>query len=191
MNTGLQDIWNLVWKLDLTVRGHGSEVLLDSYTAERRPVIKQVIAMTDLLTKAMGTPSKLAQALRDTIIPLFSHLTPLQHRFVQALSELGIGYGGSPIIEGAGERYFDDSIRGGKGIGGRFLFLLGDSTDSATREGAEKLCQSFRDIVEVRTARLPGMTLVRPDGYVAYNNQSRNATLALEAVRSLLQRQTN
>jgi hypothetical protein len=191
MNTGLQDVWNLVWKLDLALRGHGSEMLLDSYTAERRPVIKQVIAMTDLLTKAMGTPSKLAQVLRDTIIPLFSHLTPLQHRFVQTLSQLGIGYGGSPIIEGAGERYFDDSIRGGKGIGGRFLLLLSDGTDSATREGAEKLCQSFRDIVEVRMARLPDMTLVRPDGYVAYSHQTRNAVAALEAVRSILQRQTS
>jgi hypothetical protein len=36
---------------------------------------------------------------------------------VQRLSELGIAYSGSPIIEGPGERYFDDSLRGGKGIG--------------------------------------------------------------------------
>jgi hypothetical protein len=36
------------------------------------------------------------------------------------LSGLGVAYGGSPIIEGAGERYFDDSLRGG-GIKSRFL----------------------------------------------------------------------
>ena len=35
MNTGLQDVWNLAWKLDLVVRGLGNEQLLDSYGAER------------------------------------------------------------------------------------------------------------------------------------------------------------
>ncbi|MGA8491177.1 MAG: FAD-dependent monooxygenase [Terriglobales bacterium] len=68
MNTGLHDVWNLVWKLNLVLRGHGNEQLLDSYSAERLPVIKNVIETTHLLTKAMGTPNKLAEALRDTII---------------------------------------------------------------------------------------------------------------------------
>jgi 2-polyprenyl-6-methoxyphenol hydroxylase-like FAD-dependent oxidoreductase len=116
MNTGLQDVWNLVWKLDLAVRGHGREELLDSYTVERRPVIKHVINITDFMTKAMGTPSKLAQALRNTVIPVVSRLAPFQHAFVQTLSELGITYSGSPIVEGAGKRHFDNSVRGGKGI---------------------------------------------------------------------------
>ena len=43
MNTGLHDVWNLVWKLDLFLRRRGNERLLDSYSAERLPVIKQVI----------------------------------------------------------------------------------------------------------------------------------------------------
>ena len=43
MNTGLHDVWNLAWKLDLVLHGHGNEALLDSYSAERLPVIKQVI----------------------------------------------------------------------------------------------------------------------------------------------------
>ena len=41
MNTGLHDVWNLAWKLDLFLHGHGNEQLLDSYSAERIPVIKQ------------------------------------------------------------------------------------------------------------------------------------------------------
>ena len=61
----------------------------------------------------MGTPNKLAQALRDAVIPMVSRLAPFQHAFVQRLSELGIAYRGSPIVEGAGKRYFDDSLRGG------------------------------------------------------------------------------
>src|SRR5262249_31838605 len=99
MNTGLHDVWNLVWTLDLFLRGHGNEQLLDSYGAERLPVIRQVIETTDVLTKVMGTPNRLAQALRDAAIPMVSRLAPFQHAFVQRLSELGIAYPGSPIVE--------------------------------------------------------------------------------------------
>lgn len=90
LNTGLHDIWNLVWKLDLVLRGHGNEKLLKSYSAERRPVIKQVIETTDFLIKAMGTPNKFAQALRDMVIPMVSRLATFQYAFVQRLSITGV-----------------------------------------------------------------------------------------------------
>jgi 2-polyprenyl-6-methoxyphenol hydroxylase-like FAD-dependent oxidoreductase len=189
MNTGLQDVWNLAWKLDLAVQGHGNEELLDSYTAERRPVIKNVIETTHFLTKAMGTPNKLAQVLRNTFIPMVSRLAPFQHAFVQRLSELGIAYGGSPIIEGAGKRYFDDSVRGGKGIGSRFLLLLSRDADGPAKQAAKQVADSFADVVELRLAARDGTTLLRPDGYVAYA-AGNDDTTALGSVRSLLERQT-
>jgi len=188
MNTGLHDVWNLVWKLDLVLRGHGGEELLESYSAERRPVIKRVIETTDFLTKAMGTPSKLAQILRDTMIPMVSRLAPFQHAFVQRLSELGVAYRGSPIVEGAGERYLDDSLRGGKGIGSRFILLFDKGADSSATQAAEQLAKSSRDIVELRLHPRRDVILVRPDGYVAYSGHDGIA--ALKAVRSVLQRQT-
>lgn len=191
MNTGLHDVWNLVWKLGLVLHGHGNERLLESYSAERRPVIKQVIETTDFLTKVMGTPSKFAQTLRDTVIPMVSRLAPFQHAFVQRLSELGIAYRGSPIIEGAGNQYFDDSIRGGKGILSRFLLVFDSDADSSARKVAEQLCGSFSDIVELRLVPRPDITLVRPDGYIAYSAHSRDGIAALASVRSLLERQTN
>ncbi len=191
MNTGLHDVWNLVWKLDLCLHGHGNERLLDSYGAERLPVIKNVIETTDLLTKIMGTPNRFAQALRDTVIPMVSHLAPFQHAFVQRLSELGIAYRGSPIIEGPGKRYFDDSMRGGKGIGSRFLLVAGENRESAIRKAAQELCLSFSGIVEMRPSHQPGITLVRPDGYIAYSARNGNSIAALESVRSLLERQTS
>jgi hypothetical protein len=132
MNTGLHDIWNLVWKLDLFLHGHGNEQLLDSYGAERLPVIKSVIETTDFLTKVMGTPNKFAQVLRDAVIPMVSRSAPFQHAFVQRLSELGITYNGSPIVEGPGERYLDNSMGGGSGIGSRFLLLVDDDRGSVT-----------------------------------------------------------
>jgi 2-polyprenyl-6-methoxyphenol hydroxylase-like FAD-dependent oxidoreductase len=191
MNTGLHDVWNLVWKLDLFLHGHGNERLLDSYGAERIPVIKNVLHTTDLLTRAMGTPNKLAQALRDAVIPMVSRLAPFQHAFVQRLSELGITYHGSPIVEGDGKRYFDDSLRGGTGILSRFLLVVDDMADLSTKEAAERLCTSLADIVELRWQPRRDITLVRPDGYIASSAHSRHGIAELSSIRTLLERQTN
>ena len=191
MNTGLHDIWNLAWKLDLFLKGRGNELLLDSYGSERLPIIQDVIETTDHLTKVMGTPSKFAQALRDAVIPMVSRLAPFQHAFVKRLSELGIAYGGSPIVEGPGERYLDDSMRGGKGICSRFLMVVGEETTPRVKEAAKELCNSFSEIVELRLAPQRGVRLVRPDGYTAYFSQSQDSAAAVEAIRSLLEHQTN
>jgi 2-polyprenyl-6-methoxyphenol hydroxylase-like FAD-dependent oxidoreductase len=191
MNTGLHDVWNLVWKLDLVLHGHGNERLLESYSAERRPVIRQVIETTHFLTKTLGTSSKLAQLLRDAVIPMVSRLAPFQHAFVQRLSELGVAYGGSPIIEGAGKRYLDDSLRGGDGIRSRFLLVLNDKSDASIKAAAQQLAGSLGDIVELRSGSAHDLTLVRPDGYIAYAANDHDGIAALRAMRSLLELQTN
>ena len=46
MNTGIQDAWNLVWKLALAVHGDAAPDLLDSYSRERWPVGEEVVART-------------------------------------------------------------------------------------------------------------------------------------------------
>ena len=148
------------------------------------------IIPTDFLTKVMGTPNKFAQALRDTVIPMVSRLAPFQHAFVQRLSELGIAYRGSPIVEGPGKRFFDDSLRGGMGISSRFLLVLGNEEESLTIEAAKQLAASFTDVVELRLGSGHGVTLVRPDGYIAYSADNRDGVAALGSVRSLLERQT-
>ena len=190
MNTGLQDVWNLVWKLDLVLRGRGTEQLLDSYSDERLPVIKHVIETTDLLTKVLGTPNRFAQALRDVVIPMVSRLTPFQHAFVQRLSELDIAYRGSPIVEGSGARYLDESMRGGQGIRSRFILFVGHDTDAALGEAAAQLAQSWPDVLELRLARGRSVTLVRPDGYVACAVEGPDGAEALATLRSVLERQT-
>jgi 2-polyprenyl-6-methoxyphenol hydroxylase-like FAD-dependent oxidoreductase len=191
MNTGLHDVWNLAWKLDLFLHGRGNERLLDSYGAERLPVIQDVIQTTDLLTRVMGTPNRFAQALRGVLLPMVSRLAPFQHAFVQKLSELGIAYRGSPIIEGPGKRYFDDSIRGGKGINSRFLLLVEDDKEPACREAVRQVCGSLDDILEWRSSQNPGLMLVRPDGYIAYSSHTSDTMTASQSVCSLLKEQTN
>ncbi len=190
MNTGLHDAWNLVWKLDMAVRVHANEQLLDSYSSERIPVIKGVIETTHLLTKAMATPNKFAQAIRDTVIPMVSRLAPFQQAFVERMSELGIAYKGSPIVEGPGKRFFDESIRGGKGVTNRFLLFVNDGSEQLTQESLRRLADEFCDVAELRLSRHPGLSLVRPDGYIAYESHSSDVRSVSKTVRSLLLRQT-
>lgn len=191
MNTGLHDVWNLVWKLDFAIRGHAAGALLDSYSTERRPVIRNVIDMTHFMTKAMGTPSRLAQAVRDVAIPLVSRVAPFQHAMVQRLSQLGVAYSGSPIVEGAGKRYFDESLRGGNGIGGRFLLVLGQEATPSTLDAAQRLCAEMTSIVELRSTPNNGIKLVRPDGYLAYDAHSRSQNGTIASIRSLVESWTS
>jgi 2-polyprenyl-6-methoxyphenol hydroxylase-like FAD-dependent oxidoreductase len=181
MNTGLQDVWNLVWKLDLVLEGHGTDSLLDTYTEERVPVIRNVIETTDRLTKVMGTPNRFAQALRDVVIPMVSRLPAFQHAFVKRLSELGIAYASSNIVEGTAIRYLDESMRGGAGIRSRFLLITNDQTRQMN-----ELCRTFSNVIEIKRARHPGVTLVRPDGYVAYTSPRAGDAHSLNVLKTLL-----
>src|SRR5262249_56454120 len=47
MNTGLQDAYNLAWKLALVVQGRADAALLDTYEQERIPVAKRLLETTD------------------------------------------------------------------------------------------------------------------------------------------------
>jgi len=190
MNTGLQDVWNLAWKLDLALRVWGNEQLLESYTLERRPVIKNVIETTHRLTRALGSSSNLAQAVRSMVIPVISRLSTFQRRFIQNLSGLGISYVGSPIVEGSGNRFWDDSLRRGTGIESRFLLLVPVTIDASTKAAVNQLHESYSPILEVRAGQNGRITLVRPDGYVACEATHLNGVSPVHQLRSVLERQT-
>lgn len=186
MNTGLQDVWNLAWKLSFTVRGRGREKLLESYSAERYPVIKKVIDTTHRITQAMGTTGNVAQAIRHVAIPLMSRLNVLQNGFVENLSELGIVLAGSTIVEGAGKRFWDDSLRGGTGLNNRFLLFVPDHASAFEKAIAKQFCDALSDVVDLRYTQTPVRALVRPDGYVAYDSVKADMREALESMGRLL-----
>jgi hypothetical protein len=106
------------------------------------------------------------------------------------LSGLGIDYARSPIVDGGGQRFFEDTVRGGKGIGSRFLLLGGSRENVAGTEAARGLANSLSDIVELRVMDRDGTTLVRPDGYVAYSAHHAMGAAELNSVRALLAHQT-
>ncbi|WP_230970431.1 FAD-dependent monooxygenase [Nitrogeniibacter aestuarii] len=191
MNTGLQDAWNLVWKLDLTLKGHGTRALIDSYDEERTPVIRHVVGITDVLTRAMASTNPVVRGLRDRMIPLAAGRPGVQHAVVQQLSELGIDYHGSPIVTGDAPRYLDDSLRGGQGIVSRYLLLMGKDLSASLQLAARHMALAFKDVLEVRFGSQHGIALVRPDGYLAYQGHRGEGMSALEKIFSLLERQAH
>ncbi len=67
MNTGIQDSYNLAWKMALVLHGKASPQLLDTYESERRPVGADVIARTRAASEKLGRSDSAQQArLADT-----------------------------------------------------------------------------------------------------------------------------
>jgi 2-polyprenyl-6-methoxyphenol hydroxylase-like FAD-dependent oxidoreductase len=103
MNTGIQDAWNLGWKLALVSREVAGEALLDTYDAERRPVGRFVVRFTDRAFTVATSTNPLLRALRTKLVP---RVLPLALRFDRAvaygfrtISQLSIGYRHSPAVQ--------------------------------------------------------------------------------------------
>lgn len=86
MNTGIQDAWNLAWKLALAVDGRAHPGLLESYDTERRPVGEEVVGRT-VQHAAAGVQA-------DPDDPETVMLREAQ---------LLVAYRGSPIVDAPGE----------------------------------------------------------------------------------------
>ena len=102
MNTGIQDAFNLAWKLALTAQGAAPDALLDSYQAERHPIAEGVLRDTDLAMHAVTLHNRGAEAVRDWLLSEFSGLDAVKRRLRADIAELSVGYRHSPVVEDAG-----------------------------------------------------------------------------------------
>jgi 2-polyprenyl-6-methoxyphenol hydroxylase-like FAD-dependent oxidoreductase len=97
MNTGIQDAYNLGWKLALVSQGKSPASLLDSYESERRAIASDVLAATKAATERMLSFSRLPEAERNRVyrhayVPEADRLKTLLH-----MAELDLDYRKSPI----------------------------------------------------------------------------------------------
>lgn len=103
MNSGLQDAFNLAWKLALVCQGRASPVLLDSYEAERRPVAEMITASGYAFEQAQSITDPAARRARDEELrAVFANPSTRHHESV-AEAELDIDYSDSPIVVGDAE----------------------------------------------------------------------------------------
>lgn len=100
MNSGLQDAFNLGWKLALVCKGLCSDTLLDSYEAERRPVAQKFTASGDDADHAQILKSPDDRRARDAFIRGVFANPATRHQEAVAEAELDIDYRASPIVMG-------------------------------------------------------------------------------------------
>jgi 2-polyprenyl-6-methoxyphenol hydroxylase-like FAD-dependent oxidoreductase len=100
MNSGIQDSFNLAWKLAHVVRGEAEEALLDSYEIERRPVAAQITASGDAAEELLAIAAGPEREDRDRALREAFADPAQNHHEIVAEVELDVDYGGSPIVTG-------------------------------------------------------------------------------------------
>ena len=103
MNTGLQDAYNLAWKLALVVSGKAGAAVLDSYEDERIPVARKLLSTTDRAFSIVVSDSRLVRLLRTRLLPkilaLAVRLDWVRQLAFRTISQIGIQYRGSPLSQ--------------------------------------------------------------------------------------------
>lgn len=188
MNTGLQDAYNLAWKLALVLRGEADARLLETYHEERYPNARKLVNTTDrIFSGFIASERGWTGWVRDWVVPIVAPLImrtkQMRKRGFALLSQTSLTYRTRSLnvdqIGGklrAGDRFPWFQVNGQDVFyqlsAARFtLFALGDWTDHIAT--LDPLRSSLIDVVYVAdraaywAARLKeGLYLVRPDGYI-------------------------
>ncbi|MET7659278.1 rifampin monooxygenase [Streptomyces sp. NPDC005463] len=165
LNLGVQDAFNLGWKLAAAVNGWAPEGLLDSYHTERHPVGARVLDNTRAQITLLGTDPG-ATALRE----LFSKLMDFEevNRYVtEIITAVGVRYDFGEGHELLGRRMRDVELKQGRLYelmhDGRGLLL--DPTGSLSVAG---WANRVDHVVDVSDQLDVPAVLLRPDGHVTW-----------------------
>jgi 2-polyprenyl-6-methoxyphenol hydroxylase-like FAD-dependent oxidoreductase len=111
MNCGLQDAFNLAWKLALVHQGAAHETLLDSYEIERRPAAELVMKSGDEMENSLTMADPAERKTRDDAIRIALADPEILHHDRVAETELNIDYAHSPIVFGDANTSFAAGYR--------------------------------------------------------------------------------
>lgn len=139
MNTGLQDAYNLAWKLALVVAGRAGPALLDSYEAERIPVARRLLETTDRAFSLVVSDNLLAGLVRTKVLAKVAALAMTSPRVQEfmfgTIAQIGIHY-----RESALSKTLAGLPDGAPQAGDRFPWLrLAFGQDGATEDLFQKL----------------------------------------------------
>jgi 2-polyprenyl-6-methoxyphenol hydroxylase-like FAD-dependent oxidoreductase len=165
LNLGVQDAFNLGWKLAAEVRGWAPETLLDTYEAERHPVAADVLDNTRAQMQLMSTEPG-PQAVRRLLTELMD-IDEVNRRLIEKITAIDIRYdfGAGPDL--LGRRLGDVEVAQGNlyNLLHRGRGLLLDRTERLTVGGWSNRVDQMAD----PTAALDvPCVLLRPDGHVAW-----------------------
>ncbi|MEW2382778.1 rifampin monooxygenase [Micromonospora sp. NPDC047707] len=165
LNLGLQDSFNLGWKLAAEVNGWAPEGLLDSYHTERRPVAADVLDNTRAQMHLMSTEPG-PQAVRRLVSELMDFEEVHRH-LIEKIIAIGVRYDFGAGHDLLGRRLRDVRLQRGHLYAlmhtGRGLLL-----DQTGRLSVDGWADRVDHVVDVSADLDVPAVLLRPDGHVAW-----------------------
>ncbi|WP_373427207.1 rifampin monooxygenase [Arthrobacter sp. B3I4] len=171
LNLGIQDAFNLGWKLAAEVRGWAPAGLLDSYYAERHPVADDVLTLTRAQSELISAEPG-PQAVRRLLTELME-FDDVRRFLAEKITAIGVRYDFGEGPDLLGKRLRDIALsrsrlyehtREGRG-------LLLDQTGGLSVAGWTDRIDRVADVSSELDA--PAV-LLRPDGHVAWIGQDQN-----------------
>lgn len=184
MSLGLGDAANLGWKLAAVARGVMPESLLDSYTAERRPVAEAVMANT-LAQAAIMRPDPQARAMRDVMATLMQFddvaqfiggmMSGLSTRYELGsdMDDVGRLIGDRPLRHAGAEVSLYDLMQDGVGI----------ALDASIGGEVSRLVAAATPTIRCVTVDTGPSMLIRPDACIAWAGDANSTDGLQDALR--------
>ncbi|MFB9682172.1 rifampin monooxygenase [Streptosporangium vulgare] len=174
LNLGIQDAFNLGWKLAAEVNGWAPEGLLDSYHTERHPVAADVLDNTRAQMELMSTEPG-PQAVRRLLAELM-RFEDVNRHLIEKIVAIGIRYDFGEGHALLGRRMRDVTLKRGRLYeltrGGRGLLL-----DQTGRLSVTGWADRVDHVVDVGEELDVPAVLLRPDGHVAWVGEDQRELL--------------
>jgi rifampicin monooxygenase len=175
LNLGIQDAFNLGWKLAAEVNGWAPEGLLDSYHTERHPVAADVLDITRAQSMLMSVEPG-PRAVRRLVSELMD-FEEVNRYLVERIGAIGVRYDFGEGHELLGRRLRDVELKRGRLYelmrGGRGLLL-----DQTGRLSVTGWAERVDHVVDVSEELDVPAALLRPDGHVAWVGEDQQELLS-------------
>jgi 2-polyprenyl-6-methoxyphenol hydroxylase-like FAD-dependent oxidoreductase len=192
MNTGIQDAYNLAWKLALVLQGKVPSSLLDSYNEERLENAKNLLETTDRMFEIVASSNPVFSFLRLNVVPPIAGRLMRMHSVTSfifpILSQIGINYRHGALSDHSDDGDFD--VRAGDRMPWfqlrgasiydrlrapcfHWLRFTDELPDEESRAPADiphdvHLLPLRPEVIEAFGTRTPFAVLLRPDNYIAF-----------------------
>jgi 2-polyprenyl-6-methoxyphenol hydroxylase-like FAD-dependent oxidoreductase len=200
MNTGIQDAYNLAWKLAFVLQGKADAKILETYNAERLENAENLLGTTDRMFNLLAGTDWLVNLIRTTVFPPMAKyilsIDAVKKRFFPLISQIGINYrrhalsrhdGDGNFAVKAGDRmpYFlvdgaslYDRLREPK-----FHLLAFSDGENDYQKIKDEIENDYKDsvdfsvvpiyprVAEIFGTNKPFCVLLRPDNYIGFVSQ--------------------
>jgi 2-polyprenyl-6-methoxyphenol hydroxylase-like FAD-dependent oxidoreductase len=187
MNTGIQDAYNLAWKLACVIRGEAGDLLLQTYDSERTGNAKHLLRTTDRMFDIMSGAKPLWRVLRGVVFALILRIVSksnrVRKRIFPLLGQIGIAYPDSllSVKSAIGTVKAGDRMPYFTFANGRIVFsyleapvfkllYFGDGNPENPLTGGkiQPEFKAFNEVPAVFGKETNFYVLLRPDNHVSY-----------------------